>query len=110
MNPSSNVKPTSSVPDFVPGILIGETARFFGLPSAPVVSPVAIRPEASTSRYVSPPATSILPKNVVTPIRATVHNRRTLKLPNNRDDLDTYLTNVVVAKNHKSKVNTRRRR
>ena len=108
MNPSSNVKSTS-IPDFVPGSLIGETARFFGLHSPPVVpqKPVAIRPNTSSDRYISPPATTTMPKNVVTPIRVMPVARRTLKLPNNHNNLKYDLNSGT--KNHKSKVNTRRR-
>jgi len=106
MNPSSQVKPTGII-DFVPGSLIGETARFFGMSVAAVPQkPVAIR--ASPVPYVS-----LGPKNSGSPTRLIVSSppvvvRRTLKLPNNHGNLNYYLNSGT--KNHKSKVNTRRRR
>lgn len=119
MDPLSKVKPTG-IPDFVPGSLIGETARFFGMSVAPVVpqKPVALPAlhAPKNTRYISPPATTLIPKNTTTPTRVIVKNhpipvvRRTLKLPNNHGNLNYYLNNVALAKNHKSKVNTRRRR
>jgi hypothetical protein len=107
MDSLSKVKPTG-IPDFVPGSLIGETARFFGMSVAPVVpqKPVAIR--------ASPvPSVSLIgPKNAGTPTRLIVSHppvlvRRTLKLPNNQGNLNYYLNSGT--KNHKSKVNTRRK-
>ena len=116
MDPSSKIKPTG-IPDFVPGSLIGETARFFGMHVAPVVpqKPVALHVPPKNTRYISPPATTTIPKNSATPTRVIVKNhpipvaRRTLKLPNNHGNLNYYLNNMVTSKNHKSKVNTRRR-